>query len=61
MAQSTEKSFVIGKSQKSSLIQHLQEQLENKNMIFNKNQLQLSNAVGQGMLKNLYTLKILIA
>ena len=41
--------FVIGESQKSSLLQHLQEQLTNKNMIFTKHQIQLSNTVGQGI------------
>ena len=39
----------IDESQKSSLLQHLQEQLTNKNMIFTKNQIQLSNTVGQGI------------
>ena len=40
--------FIEGESQKSSLLQHLQEQLTNKNMIFTKNQIRLSNTVGQG-------------
>ena len=40
---------IVGEGRRTSLLQHLRQQLETKNMIYSKDQIQLSTTVGQGI------------
>ena len=42
--------MIIDHSKRSNLLQHLKEQLKNKRMIYSKDQLELSSAIGQGII-----------
>ena len=39
----------VGDGRRATLLQHLRQQLETKNMIYSKDQIQLSTTVGQGI------------
>ena len=42
---------VVGKGRRATLLQHLQQQLETKNTIYSKDQIQLSTTIGQGIVR----------
>ena len=48
MAKTYPSNTFLGESRRAVLLKHLREQLENKRMIYSKDQIQLSTTVGQG-------------
>ena len=43
------KNYIVDEGRRATVLQHLRQQLEIKNMIYSKDKIQLSSTVGQGI------------